>query len=247
MKLPHFLSSYLKQSRELLQAHDETRAMSLAVGGDFEAVGVVEFCLLKQWGLRPGHRLIDVGCGSGRLAAQLASYLQSGYLGLDVVPELLDYARRVCAREDWTFRLAPGTHIGEPDASADFIVFFSVFTHLHHEETYRYLRDAARVLRPGGTLVFSFLEFRVPSHWAVFESSVNDEREEKVLNQFLDRDLIGAFARSLNLVIVTLQDGDLAHIPLDRSVVWDDGREMSGLGSLGQSVCVLRHQLRRET
>lgn len=243
MKLPHFLSSYLKQSHTLLETHEEDLAMSLAVGGDFEAVGVLEFCLLKQLGLAPEHSVVDVGCGSGRLAVQLRPYLLGPYVGIDVVPELYEYARRQCAREDWRFYGAPGTHIPEPDDSADFVVFFSVFTHLLHEETYRYLSEAARVLKPGGKIVFSFLEFGIPSHWFIFEHSVADERVDKVLNQFMDRDMIRAFATHLGLQVLDIHDGHLPHIALDRTIRWDSGKEMSGSGNLGQSIAVLTKAL----
>jgi SAM-dependent methyltransferase len=243
MKLPHFLTSYLKQSQELLEVHDEGRAMSLAVGGDYEAVGALEFCLLRQHGLEPGHTVVDVGCGSGRLAVQLKDWLTGTYVGLDVVPDLFQYAQRACARSDWRFYAAPGTHIPEPDDSADFVTFFSVFTHLLFEETYRYLRDSARILKPGGRIVFSFLEFRVPSHWFIFENSAKDDRPEKVLNQFMDRDMIHAFADHLGLKVETIQDGSVPHIALDRVIHWDDGREMKNLGNLGQSVCVLSKPL----
>lgn len=239
MKLPHFLTNYLKHSQDLLEVHDEPQAMSLAVGGDYEAVGTLEFLLLKHLGLQPGHRVIDVGCGSGRLAYQLRDFLSGEYIGIDVVPDLFEYARRQCDRADWRFYEAPGTRIPEPDASADFIIFFSVFTHLQFEESYRYLRDAKRVLKPGGKIVFSFLEFRIPSHWNIFSDSLADERPDKVLNQFMDRDGINAWADHIGLTIETLFDGDGAYIPLDRTVRWDDGREYSDMGSLGQSVCVL--------
>lgn len=239
MKLPHFLSSYLKQSKDLLETHAEADAMSLAVGGDYVAVGRLEFMLLKHLGLEPGHTIVDVGCGSGRLAYQLKDYLQGNYVGIDVVPDLFQYAQRFCGRDDWRFYAAPGTVIPEPDQSADFIVFFSVFTHLQFEETYRYIQDAARVLKPGGKLVFSFLEFRLPSHWNIFAASLQDVRPDKVLNQFMDRDGIAAWAEHAGLAIELLQDGDALHIPLDDVVHWDDGREMVGMGSLGQSVCVL--------
>lgn len=240
MKLPHFLSSYLKQSKELLETHEEAQAMSLAVGGDFEAVGALEFCLLKQLGLRPEHSVIDVGCGSGRLANQLKAYLQGTYVGIDVVPELFQYAQRLSARDDWRFYAAPGTTIPEAEASADFITFFSVFTHLQHEETYRYLQAAKRALKPGGNIVFSFLEFRLPIHWFIFENSVKDDRPDKVLNQFMDRDMILVFAKHLGLEVISIQDGHIPHIQLDRVVRWDDGREMTEQGNLGQSVCVLK-------
>ena len=97
-KLPHFLASYRKYVAGLLLNHDEHRAMSLAVGGDFETVGVLEYCLLLQEGLKPEHTLVDVGCGSGRLAYQMKDYLKGTYVGIDVVPELLRYATNLRPR-----------------------------------------------------------------------------------------------------------------------------------------------------
>lgn len=240
MKVPHFVTSYTRKSERLLQEMDEAPAMSFAVGGDFEAVGVLEFALLKQEGLQPGHTVIDAGCGSGRLAAQLPDYLTGQFVGIDVVPDLFQYAERICNRPDWRFYLAPGTNIPELDESADFMTFFSVFTHLLAEETYRYLADSFRVLKPGGKVVFSFLEFCLPSHWNVFDASVLDAATDKVLNQFMDRDMIRGFAERLGFEVLSISDGDKPHIHLDNVVRWDDGREMAGMGNLGQSVCVLR-------
>jgi ubiquinone/menaquinone biosynthesis C-methylase UbiE len=239
MKSPDFSKSYLQKTAELLAAQPEDIAMSQAIGAEFDAMGTLEFQLLKEAGLQPQNSLIDVGCGSGRLAVKLKDYLTGEYIGIDVVPDLFQYASRLCGRSDWRFYIAPGTNIPEPDASADFIVFFSVFTHLLHEETYRYLEDCSRVLKPGGKIVFSFLEFAIPSHWAVFNSSVLDTRPDKVLNQFIDRDMVKGFASKLGLHVESIHDGDKPHIRLDSSVTFDDGRTMTGMGNLGQSVCVL--------
>lgn len=243
MKLPHFVTSYHRKTAMLISATSEEVAMAQAVGAEFHAIGALEFLLLKQEGMLPHSIVIDAGCGSGRLALKLKDYLSSVYVGIDVVPDLFQYAERLCNRPDWRFYTAPGTNIPEPDASADFIVFFSVFTHLLHEETYRYLQDSVRVLKPGGKIVFSFLEYAIPSHWNVFnvfENSVLDTNPDKVLNQFIDRDMIRGFAERLHLEVLSITDGDKPHIPLDRLIQFDDGRQMSELGNLGQSVCVLR-------
>lgn len=236
---PDFSASYLRKTADLIASHPEDVAMSQAVGANFYATGALEFLILKQEGLQPHHVVIDAGCGSGRLAVNLADYLECGYVGIDVVPDLYRYAERLCNRPDWRFYTAPGTTIPEPDASADFIVFFSVFTHLLHEETYRYLQDSVRVLKPGGKIVFSFLEYVIPSHWSVFESSVQDTNPGKVLNQFIDRDMIRGFAKRLGMAVSSIHDGDKPHITLDRTITFDDGREVSDTYNLGQSVCVL--------
>src|SRR5208283_708236 len=83
---------------------------SAIVGGDFEAVGRLEFEFLKMVGLKPECSVIDVGCGSGRLAKQLAPWLQGAYLGTDILAPLLERARGLCARPDWRFEQTDGEH-----------------------------------------------------------------------------------------------------------------------------------------
>jgi len=156
-KLPNFLKSYDQLTKRLLQTHTREHAMSLAVGGgDFEAIGLLEYHLLTQYGLKKNDIVIDVGCGSGRLAFQLSRHnFEGDYIGVDIVQDLFEYAMNLCKRPDWKFYKAPGLTIPEPDESADFICFFSVFTHLLHEETFLYLKDTKRVLKPNGKIIFS--------------------------------------------------------------------------------------------
>ena len=87
MSKPDFFDSYKKHTAALLQAHEKSKAMSLAVGGHFNAVGLLEYFLLLQHGLQRRHTVIDIGCGSGRLAFQLREYLEGSYVGIDVVPD----------------------------------------------------------------------------------------------------------------------------------------------------------------
>lgn len=55
---------------------------------------------LRANGLRPGHHLLDIGCGSLRGGAALINYLDSGcYTGVDVREEALAEARQEMARE----------------------------------------------------------------------------------------------------------------------------------------------------
>ncbi|MFL6282644.1 MAG: class I SAM-dependent methyltransferase, partial [Pyrinomonadaceae bacterium] len=123
-----FRKSYPKLVKRLDREHGHDAAMRMAVGGQFEAIGILERETLIHHGLRGGGYLVDVGCGSGRLAKPLAEYLEGKYLGIDVVPELVEYARRLVPRGDWRFEVAKGLTIPEEDGRADMVCFFSVLT-----------------------------------------------------------------------------------------------------------------------
>ena len=58
------------------------------VGGPSTGRGPNQLSLLRHWGLRPSARVLEIGCGVGRLAYELASYLDGGsYTGFDISPE----------------------------------------------------------------------------------------------------------------------------------------------------------------
>jgi hypothetical protein len=134
--------------------------------------------------------------------------------------------------------------IPERDAAADFVCFFSVFTHLDPADCYRYLAEASRVARPGGRIVFSFLEFAVARHWAFFETALDPVRSEaEPAITFLSRDAIAAWAAHLPVAIESIHAGDEAHVELPHPVAFPGGptfERRATLGPIGQSVCILR-------
>ncbi|HEX5862663.1 MAG TPA: methyltransferase domain-containing protein [Casimicrobiaceae bacterium] len=236
----HFLRDYRRLVRNLIAEHPLPKAMSIAVGGSYEALGEVEKQLLIGLGLEPGHVLLDVGCGSGRLAKALVPYLTSGrFLGTDVVQELLDYARNGCP-DSWQFALVEDIRIPFPDSSVDLACFFSVFTHLLHEESYCYLLEAKRVVKPGGKIVFSFLEYE--HNWRVFEdtfTAILGGGASVHLNTFIGRDAIDAWTNHLGVKILEMHAATEPFIELSHPITYDDGRKVEGVAALGQSVCVL--------
>jgi ubiquinone/menaquinone biosynthesis C-methylase UbiE len=198
----HFVEDYERHVAHLLATHPVDEAMSLAVGGSYEYIGAIERDLLLHTGLRNGMKLIDLGCGSGRLAHAVSRAVTIEYLGIDIVQALLDYARTKTPH-GYQFILHRDLSIPAEDDSADFLAAFSVFTHLLHAETYIYLEEARRVLKPAGRIVFSFLEFAEPDHWSVFEGTVASLRSTAgaPINSHIERPVIEVWCHHLNLVL----------------------------------------------
>lgn len=235
-----FRKTHRRLYSKLRSTHSPDEAARLAVGGHFDGIGIVLREALIYHGLGKHDYLIDVGCGSGRLAKPLSDYLAGPYLGIDIVPELVKYARELVRRPDWRFEVASGLTIPEQDAKADMVCFFSVLTHLLHEESFAYLREAKRVLRPSGKIVLSFLDYRIASHWTVFEGNLQDIGiGSQPLNVFISHDMLRTWAEHLDLEVEVIKDGDEAYVPLSTPATLDGGVVLQGCTPFGQSVCVL--------
>jgi hypothetical protein len=88
--LADYQKTYVSLVEELKANLPYEDAMRSAVGShnrsEYERFGRLESGVLIMNGLQPDGYVIDVGCGSGRLAKPLSSYLSGKYLGIDIVP-----------------------------------------------------------------------------------------------------------------------------------------------------------------
>jgi len=144
--------------------------------GDYRAVGQGLLRVAReQGGLHPTDRILDIGCGVGRLAAPLTTYLAGDgcYDGFDIDQELVQWCQRNISPAHPRFRFRhvnvfsgrynpagaiSGTGFEFPyrDDAFTFVVATSVFTHLLSADTESYIRQIRRVLAPGGTLLATF-------------------------------------------------------------------------------------------
>jgi SAM-dependent methyltransferase len=98
-----------------------------------------------------GKTVIDVGCGDGAIVRHLARRGAIA-IGIEVSEGQLKRARGQ-AGEGEQYRVASGESLPFADASAEAILFMKSFHHIPGPSMPAALKEAARVLRPGGQLV----------------------------------------------------------------------------------------------
>ncbi len=223
----------------LYEAHARSTGDDGVGGGDYDVMGVIELDVLRAEGLQPTSTLLDFGCGNGRLAVHAVPYLDHGtYIGTDIAPTFLAHAahRIVAAKGTSSCDVKLVHQVGEQfdlaDQSVDLACAFSVFTHMEHEDMYRYLVQFKRIMRPDGRFVISCLPLTLADAGPIFlnEASMDPiARWQRVRNVTTSVELVNEIAR-------------LAGWRVLRWLPGNEGQALSTSGEmrrLGQSIVVL--------
>jgi ubiquinone/menaquinone biosynthesis C-methylase UbiE len=147
------------------------RRMIFVGDGDYKSKGL-EFrkLFVEVGGLNPDDKVLDVGSGIGRMAAGLTGFLspRAEYDGFDIVKEGVEWCRKNITARFPNFRFLHADISNQaynpkgryrsseyafpyPENRFDFLFLTSVFTHMFPADVENYLKEIARVLKPGKT------------------------------------------------------------------------------------------------
>jgi ubiquinone/menaquinone biosynthesis C-methylase UbiE len=152
-----------------------------------------ELGLIKGY-VRSGDKVLDFGCGNGRLAGFLENNYGE-YVGVDISQKLLNIAKQRYNNEKTEFIKIGGQAAKPPFKDNHFDVIFSiaVFHHFPSKEySLKMAKELYRILRPGGKIVITawnlwqkqYLKFHQKTSKSWLEASIPFKAEEKVFNRY---------------------------------------------------------------
>lgn len=168
--------------------------------------------------------LVDLGCGTGYFRPALQDrYPGADYLGLDIAPGMLHWARQQDAQG--CARWAVGDAEALPLATASVDLVFSSLALQWCYHPHRLLAELARVLRPGGRVLFSTLGPSTLQELRAAWATVDDGQH---VNRFLPLEALQQAAAPLpGVCLHTEVETRVAHHP----AVGDLLRELKTLGA----------------
>ncbi|MEM5371136.1 methyltransferase domain-containing protein [Paraburkholderia azotifigens] len=139
---------------------------SATLADEYDRLGIRQFNhglqLLDALGLQEGERVLDIGCGTGRLTESAAQRVgaQGEVLGIDPLPLRVERALQR-AQERFAARVGRAEALADIGGSHYDVVYLNSVIHWIPDQP-KALREAWRVLKPGGRLGFTTMPADAP-------------------------------------------------------------------------------------
>lgn len=106
--------------------------------------------LIKLWNLKPGERILEPGCGSGRLTERLVQFVLpgGGIWGVDLSAEMIKVAKGRNLPSQVSFTVGKASSLPHTDGFFDKVICFNAFPHF--SDIQKTLKEFWRVLKPEG-------------------------------------------------------------------------------------------------
>ena len=177
-------------------------------------------------------RILDFGCGYGRLCDELWQEGFQNLLGVDSSPQMIERARSLFP--DIPFQVVASLSLPFEDSSFDAVTLFAVLTCvISNEAQEQLIRELSRILRPGGILYVSDYPLQVDER-----NKIRYERDRGVFGDYgTFKTADGAVVRHHTAEwIASLLSGFRKHAHFYLDLMTMNGNEARGFQYLGEKL-----------
>ena len=162
--------------QEMLELRDRHRLEdAMGFRGQFDEHRRFQIAFLREQGLVPSSRFLEIGCGPLTAGIPVIEYLETGnYVGIDVRSSVLDLAWKEVGKAGLAVknpRLICSSSFGSTELGAqtfDFILSFSVLYHLNDDILKNYFETVRNRLAPTGVCFANVNTLHESSTWLEF-------------------------------------------------------------------------------
>ena len=198
--------------------------------GDFKSFGD-KFCkdIINTCKVTQNNKILDVGCGIGRIARPFAKFLSSDgyYCGFDILKSDIEWCKKQYADyKNFNFNSFPiinDLYLSQAQCEAkdfnfpfkeksfDLVILISVFTHMQAAAVKNYFYQISKVLKSGGKIYGSFFLTESDKSYSLFPYSHDKfclhNTKVKNANVAYDKEYIYNIAKSFELEVMSERMG----------------------------------------
>ena len=170
----------MQTGRELLDNYESIVKLDLSAYGMEQAHDIG----MMQCHLPAGAKVLDVGCGFGMPTAQAARFFEMS--ACDVASYQKDFVEMLMRMRGVEMKWIENSVLPYPNASFDGVLIYAVIEHVPDAHKESFLRECARVLKPGGKIfAFRAVNKRAFAEWLARKIGLPTHGDEVVTEPML--------------------------------------------------------------
>ncbi|MEE4330899.1 MAG: class I SAM-dependent methyltransferase [Wenzhouxiangella sp.] len=167
--------------------------------------------IARALAIQEDDSVLELGCGAARIGRELVSRCGQ-WIGVDISPNMIRAAeRRLSGRDNVRLHVLDRTSLAPIDSdSVDKVYSVAVLCHMDKEDLFLYLREIARVLKPGGLAYLETWNLADPVGWErwmyeveFWARSDHSQRKDVARNQFCVAEELTLYADRAGFDVLT--------------------------------------------
>lgn len=124
-----------------------------------------QFDAIKDLGIKPEHKIIDIGCGFLRAGMNLVPYLNDHhYFGVDAFKPYLNIGKKLLSEigvsNSFDVRFDTGFNLDQFGQTFDYAMSIAVVTHLSKKQIETLFKQLKKVMKPGGLFLMTYIPIK---------------------------------------------------------------------------------------